>query len=73
MFVNFTNTNLALSYLFQTGHLMSITKDLPSGVQAVTYEAGHCGTMIRPSDLDPISLTEARIAVSDFLRSAINA
>eukprot|EP01102_Stenamoeba_stenopodia_P005419 TRINITY_DN1604_c0_g1_i1.p1 TRINITY_DN1604_c0_g1~~TRINITY_DN1604_c0_g1_i1.p1 ORF type:complete len:506 (-),score=118.22 TRINITY_DN1604_c0_g1_i1:26-1468(-) len=79
---NWTNTyyggyNLqATNVLFTNGlldpwHLMSITHDLPSGVQAVTYEAGHCGTMIRPSDLDPVSLTQARAAVSKFLFSVL--
>jgi len=53
--------------LLDPWHLLSITEDLPSGVSAVTYEAGHCGTMIAASDDDPPSLTEARKKVQQFV------
>lgn len=65
----------ATNVLFTNGlldpwHLMSIIEN-EGGVKAVTYEAGHCGTMIRPSDLDPVSLTNARAAVLAFLQSLV--
>ena len=58
--------------LLDPWHLLSITEDLPSGVKAVTYEAGHCGVMIAATPNDPPSLTQARETVTAFLTSVLN-
>eukprot|EP01092_Planopodium_desertum_P002846 TRINITY_DN14586_c0_g1_i1.p1 TRINITY_DN14586_c0_g1~~TRINITY_DN14586_c0_g1_i1.p1 ORF type:complete len:389 (+),score=40.57 TRINITY_DN14586_c0_g1_i1:54-1169(+) len=57
--------------LFDPWHLLSINENLPSGVQAVTYEAGHCAPMTAPDPQDPPSLTAARAAVKSFLSSIL--
>jgi len=59
--------------MFTNGHadpwsLLSVTTPTP-GVQAVTYEAGHCAPMTVPTSLDPPSLTQARATVKAFLAS----
>jgi len=67
----------ATNVLFTNGlldpwHLLSINHNLTSGVEAVTYEAGHCGTMIASSDIDPPSLVFAREYVFNFLVRLLN-
>jgi len=57
--------------LLDPWHTVSINEDTPNGVKAVTYEAGHCGTMIAPSSEDPPSLTQARETVQSFLASIL--
>eukprot|EP00003_Mantamonas_plastica_P027839 TRINITY_DN6095_c0_g2_i1.p1 TRINITY_DN6095_c0_g2~~TRINITY_DN6095_c0_g2_i1.p1 ORF type:complete len:225 (-),score=82.90 TRINITY_DN6095_c0_g2_i1:23-697(-) len=52
-------------------HLLSITED-EGNVQAVTYEAGHCAPMTKPSSMDPPSLTQAREKVMKFLSGILN-
>lgn len=52
-------------------HLLSITENQPptptSSVQAVTYQAGHCAPMTKPTANDPPSLVAARLSVKNFL------
>jgi len=70
---NLQTTNVMFTNgLLDPWHLLSITEDLPSGVQAVTYEAGHCGTMIQATSVDPPSLTHARKKVTKFLEHVLN-
>ncbi|KAF2071145.1 hypothetical protein CYY_007535 [Polysphondylium violaceum] len=62
--VMFTNGNL------DPWHLLSVNNDR-GNVKAVTYQAGHCGSLIATTDHDPISLTQARQAVFEFLQSVL--
>jgi len=57
--------------LYDPWHLLSVIED-QDDILAVTYEAGHCGTMIAPSDDDPPSLTAARQSVLNFLVGLVN-
>lgn len=59
----------ATNVLFTNGlsdpwHLLSITEP-EGGVDAVTYEAGHCAPLTAPSQNDPPSLLRARDAIID--------
>lgn len=53
-------------------HLLSILKPKPGSWETAVYDAGHCATMIQPTDADPPSLTAARQHVATFLQTAIN-
>ncbi|GAM18813.1 hypothetical protein SAMD00019534_019880 [Acytostelium subglobosum LB1] len=54
--------------LLDPWHLLSVNADnVPGTVQAVTYEAGHCGTLIQSTSIDPPSLIQARQGVISFL------
>lgn len=61
--------------LLDPWHLLSIIEDQTptkeSSVQAVTYEAGHCAPMTKPTANDPPSLKAARARVESFLASAL--
>jgi thymus-specific serine protease len=54
-------------------HLVSISQDVPapSSVQAVTYDLGHCATLIAATPQDPPSVISARQAVVNFLANAL--
>eukprot|EP00026_Physarum_polycephalum_P004162 Phypoly_transcript_04179.p1 GENE.Phypoly_transcript_04179~~Phypoly_transcript_04179.p1 ORF type:complete len:467 (+),score=81.11 Phypoly_transcript_04179:799-2199(+) len=53
-------------------HLLSINEDFANGdVLAATYEAGHCGSMIEATSVDPPSLTAARTRVTQFLSNIL--
>jgi len=85
--VEWTNTyyggyNLqATNVLFTNGlidpwHLLSIieskgTNPPFNAFGAVTYEAGHCASMIATTSMDPPSLTQARQNVFDFISQLI--
>jgi len=63
------------SILFTNGlldpwHNLSIIDDLP-GVQATTYNAGHCATMTAVTSQDPPSLTTSRTIVKNFVASLL--
>jgi hypothetical protein len=50
--------------------LLSITQQ-EGRVQATTYDAGHCATLIASSDQDPPSLTASRERVKEFLKGLL--
>lgn len=52
--------------------LLSITQQ-EGRVEATTYDAGHCATLIASSDQDPPSLTASREKIKDFLRELLRA
>ena len=58
--------------IFDPWHLLSINEDLPWGVSAVTYEAGHCAPMIASYPDDPVSLVQARVKIGKFLAQALS-
>jgi len=68
----------ASNVLFTNGlldpwHNLSINEDNGRGVQAVTYEAGHCATMDLPYPAqDPPSLVVARTVVDQFLQQVLD-
>jgi len=58
--------------LLDPWHLLSINNNNDAGtIKAVTYEAGHCGSLIATTDNDPISLTNARQTVFKFLQDVL--
>ncbi|KAM9970618.1 hypothetical protein ACTFIR_002480 [Dictyostelium discoideum] len=59
--------------LLDPWHLLSVNEDNQAGtVKAVTYEAGHCGSLIATTNDDPISLTNARQEVLSFLKLVLS-
>jgi hypothetical protein len=82
--VNWTNTNYGglreggSNILFSNGvrdpwHTLSINQSpsVERNVVAVTYDAAHCAPMDAPDPLDPPSLTQARLAISSWIRELL--
>eukprot|EP01103_Thecamoeba_quadrilineata_P016855 TRINITY_DN5770_c0_g1_i1.p1 TRINITY_DN5770_c0_g1~~TRINITY_DN5770_c0_g1_i1.p1 ORF type:complete len:468 (+),score=83.33 TRINITY_DN5770_c0_g1_i1:968-2371(+) len=62
-------TNILFSNgLLDPWHNLSIFKNSTTGVDAVTYEAGHCAPLTAPTDEDPPSLVEARAVMTSYLQ-----
>ncbi|EGG16611.1 hypothetical protein DFA_07589 [Cavenderia fasciculata] len=60
--------------LLDPWHLLSVNQDNIDGtVKAVTYEAGHCGTLIASTTIDPPSLVDARQGIIGFLKEILSA
>eukprot|EP01104_Vermistella_antarctica_P016867 TRINITY_DN5854_c0_g1_i1.p1 TRINITY_DN5854_c0_g1~~TRINITY_DN5854_c0_g1_i1.p1 ORF type:complete len:509 (-),score=118.05 TRINITY_DN5854_c0_g1_i1:85-1611(-) len=63
-----TGTNILFTNgLYDPWHYPSIHENTTNGIQAATYEAGHCAPLTAATAEDPISLIHARQAVEDAL------
>jgi len=72
---NLMSTNTMFTNgLIDPWHLLSITSPPPppSGVTYTVYDAGHCATLIQATDEDPLSLTESRNEVFEFLKAVLS-
>ncbi|KYQ94239.1 hypothetical protein DLAC_04533 [Tieghemostelium lacteum] len=65
--IAFTNGNL------DPWSLLSVTENnADNSVLGITYQAGHCGSLIQETDIDPVSLVNAREEVVAFLKSVLS-